>query len=74
MAFISLLFVVFAAIVIVLIVGRLPIVIGTILYHKTSCRKLGVALSVFGYIVLIPVIVVAVLAVMMVLSQILWVK
>lgn len=62
MAFISLVLVFLVAIAIILIVGIVPIVIGTILYHKTSHKKLGIALRVFGYIILIPVIVIAVLA------------
>lgn len=38
----------------VIILGILLIIIGTILYHKTSHKRLGVALRIFGYIFLIP--------------------
>lgn len=47
MAFISIVLVFLVAIAIILIVAIAPIVIGTVLYHKTSHKKLGIALRVF---------------------------
>lgn len=38
----------------IFIVGVLPIIVGTILYHKTSHKRFGVALRIFGYIALGP--------------------
>ena len=57
MAFIGLLLVISAAVIIVLIIGISPIVIGTILYNKTKHKKLGIFLRIFGYIVLLPIII-----------------
>ncbi len=61
MAFIGLLFVLLIAVVIVLIIGIAPIIIGTILYNKTDHKKIGIALRILGYITLIPSIVIGVL-------------
>ena len=61
MAFIGLLFVLLSAAAIVLIIGIAPIIIGTVLYNKTEHKKLGIVFRIFGYITLIPSIVISVL-------------
>lgn len=61
MAFIGLLLVLLIAVAIVLIIGIVPIIVGTILYNKTKHKKLGIVLRIFGYITLIPSIVVGAL-------------
>ena len=61
MAFIGLLFVLLIAVVIVLLIGIAPIIVGTVLYNKTEHKKVGVVLRIIGYITLIPSIVISVL-------------
>ena len=63
MAFIGLLLVMLGAAAAVLIIGITPIVVGTILYKKTEHKKLGLVLRITGYILLIPVISVAIISV-----------
>ncbi len=55
MAFIGLLLVILGAASAVLIIGITPIVVGTILYKKTEHKKLGLAVRIIGYILLVPV-------------------
>ncbi len=54
MAFIGLLAVTIGLIIAVLVISIAPIIIGTIVY-KTGRKKLGLALKIFGYFMLIPV-------------------
>lgn len=54
MAFIGLMYVSILYIVIVLILGLAPFIIGTVLYRKTEHKKLGIGLRIFGYIVMLP--------------------
>ena len=54
MAFIGLFVVNIALIALILFLGIMPIVIGTILIHKTKYKKVGIALRIFGYVVLVP--------------------
>ena len=61
MAFIGSLFVLLIAVVIVLLIGIAPIIVGTVLYNKTEHKKVGVVLRIIGYITLIPSIVISVL-------------
>ena len=61
MAFIGLMFVLFIAVVIVLIIGIAPIIVGTVLYNKTEHKKTGIVLRILGYITLIPSVVIGVL-------------
>lgn len=61
MAFIGLLFVLLIAVVIVLIIGIAPIIVGTVLYNKTEHKKTGIVLRILGYITLIPSVVIGVL-------------
>lgn len=64
MAFMGI-FLFFAAVVlIILFLGAALIIIGTILYKKTDHKKLGIALRIFGYVVIVPVIVTAVVFMM----------
>ncbi len=63
MAFIGLLFVLLIAVVIVLIIGIVPIIVGTVLYNKTEHKKIGIVFRILGYITLIPSIVIVVLMV-----------
>lgn len=53
MAFISMIFVYFIGFCILLGLGIAPIIAGTILYHKTERKKLGIALRILGYVMLI---------------------
>ena len=57
MAFISL---VFAFLIIVAIV-----ISGTVLYHKTKYKKIGVALRISGYIFIVPVMLIILTAVIL---------
>ncbi len=61
MAFIGLLFVLLIAAVIILIIGIVPIIIGTVLYNKTEHKKIGIVFRILGYITLIPSIIIGVL-------------
>ena len=61
MAFISLLFASMVAVAIVLAIGITSVIIGTHLYNKTEYKKLGIGIRIFGYITLIPSIVIIVL-------------
>ena len=61
LAFIGSLFVLLIAVVIVLLIGIAPIIVGTVLYNKTEHKKVGVVLRIIGYITLIPSIVISVL-------------
>lgn len=64
MAFMGI-FLFFAAVVlIILFLGAALIIIGTILYKKTDHKKLGIALRIFGYVVIVSVIVTAVVFMM----------
>ncbi len=60
MAFMGIVLMFWAMIVIVLIVGVVPIVVGTFLYYKTKHKKSGIALRIFGYIVILPIIIVCI--------------
>ena len=60
MAFMGIVLMFLVMVVIVLIVGVAPVVVGTFLYHKTKHKKLGVALRIFGYIVILPIIIVCI--------------
>ncbi|MBR1530286.1 MAG: hypothetical protein IJ642_13455 [Oscillospiraceae bacterium] len=57
MAFISMIFVYFIGFCILLGLGIAPIIAGTILYHKTERKKLGIALRILGYVMLIPMLI-----------------
>lgn len=59
-AFMGVVLMFLAMIVIILIVGVVPIVVGTFLYHKTKHKKLGIAFRIFGYIVILPIIIVCI--------------
>ena len=61
MAFVVDRFVLFIAVVIVLIIGVAPIIAGTVLYNKTEHKKAGIVLRILGYITLIPSVVIGVL-------------
>lgn len=54
MAFIGLLAVMLTAAVIILAMGVAPIIAGTVLYRKTAHKRLGLALRIVGYCLLIP--------------------
>lgn len=68
MAFIGLTYVSILYIVIVLILGLAPFIIGTVLYRKTEHKKLGIGLRIFGYIVMIPSLISDVMVIVMRLS------
>lgn len=54
MAFIGLLAVMVTAVVMIFLIGVAPILLGTVLYRNTTHKRLGLALRVIGYILLIP--------------------
>ncbi len=58
MAFIGLLAVDIAIVMLVIFGGIVPIVAGTLLYRKTNRKKLGIALRIIGYVILIPIVLV----------------
>jgi len=61
MAFISMIFVYFIGFCILLGLGIVPVIVGTILYHKTERKKLGIALRIFGYVILIPILIICII-------------
>lgn len=56
MAFIGLFFVSVIAIVAVFIFGTAMIIGGTILYKKTNHKKIGFAMKILGYLIVIPLV------------------
>lgn len=59
MAFMGIVLIFLAVIVMVLFFGIGSYVGGTILYHKTSHKKLGLALRIVGYLFIVPLIVIS---------------
>lgn len=61
MAMISLLLVMVVFVIAVFVIGVLPIVLGSFLYHRTRYKRTGIALRIFGYFIIVPVIFVCLL-------------
>lgn len=59
MAFIGVFMMIVATVIAVIVFGVLPIIVGTILRHKTKYKKIGRALRIFGYVMLLPILSVA---------------
>ena len=58
MAFMGVLLVIIvivSALGVVFFLGMLPIIVGTILIKKTTHKRMGVVLRIFGYIVILPI-------------------
>lgn len=54
MAFIGLLAVIITAALLIFTIGVAPILIGTALFRNTKHKRLGIALRIVGYILLLP--------------------
>lgn len=61
MAFIGLFMVMIAVFFIVLILGIMPILVGTYLIKRTNRKKLGIFLRIIGYIITIPIILIVIM-------------
>lgn len=70
MAFIGILMIFAAAASAVFIVGVLPIIIGTVLIHKTEHKKAGTVLRCLGYILLIPSIIIGLILAIIISGEI----
>ncbi len=54
MAFISLVFAFLVLFIIIIAAGIISVIAGTVLYHKTKYKKIGIALRISGYIFIVP--------------------